>query len=57
MNELIDELVETGAYASKGSARRALGLPDPPALPEASWCGKIRNGIAGARPKINAEHG
>ncbi len=50
--ELIDHLVATGVHASKGAARRALGISAPAVEGNEALAGRIRSGIAGAKPKL-----
>ena len=52
-NPDIDALVARGAYASKGAARRALGINEgPPLIADSakSWVQKLIGGLAGSRP-------
>ncbi|UXA19532.1 hypothetical protein [Mycobacterium sp. SMC-4] len=51
----IDQLVQSGAFASKGAARRAFGIND--GLPQitdnlVTVVGRLTAGIAGARPPL-----
>lgn len=51
-DDAIAELVYSGQYASKGVARRELGImADALPMPLSGWLAGIAGGLAGAHPK------
>lgn len=55
MNPDINALVQSGQYASKGAARRALGIEaEQPLIADSmqDWMKRLLAGLVGTRPKV-----